>query len=341
MDTLYCIPAFLLTPGFTITRLKIIDGVWVENADRKLGLFVKNQVDDLPVQLLFSITHVISILKAEYESALEARVVDEGGVYVPPRFLDVEALAKQAVVGLSLSSGVSFTFRGFFTVSRTGVQGHYTYKNRAYSHGRESRVSDHMRYAGVPDSGNVEVNSSELKKIVRLIDPYYRSGIYRVDRISMALGHYFEALLSLSPVHTFVGFAMVLESLLSTGSAEVTHTLSERVALLLDSIPVYREQRYREVKALYAIRSKLVHGSSYLKKGRVTTESLFMSARNQNIPESKLEQMKSVAIQTLNKVLGDQELFASLSGPGSESATDKKVDAYFLKRLMGEISSST
>jgi len=51
-----------------------------------------------------------------------------------------------------------------------------------------------------------------------------------------------------------------MESLLSSDPAELSHKLSERVALLLGKQLTDRKHIYATMKAAYSIRSKTVHG---------------------------------------------------------------------------------
>ena len=51
-----------------------------------------------------------------------------------------------------------------------------------------------------------------------------------------------------------------MESLVATGTSELSHQLAERMALLLSADPTEREQIYRDVKRAYGYRSKVVHG---------------------------------------------------------------------------------
>jgi hypothetical protein len=57
-----------------------------------------------------------------------------------------------------------------------------------------------------------------------------------------------------------------LESLLSTSASELTHRLSERVALLCGKIPEKKYGDAQEVYALtkeaYSLRSKIIHGGT-------------------------------------------------------------------------------
>jgi hypothetical protein len=64
--------------------------------------------------------------------------------------------------------------------------------------------------------------------------------------------------------HRFASFMIVLESLFGTTSREITFQLSSRVAWFLNpEDPIERREVFKNIKDLYDIRSKIVHGDIY------------------------------------------------------------------------------
>jgi hypothetical protein len=61
-------------------------------------------------------------------------------------------------------------------------------------------------------------------------------------------------------------FCSAFECLFSTDNKEMTHKLSERVAYFLESDAKKRIEIYSDLKAIYAIRSQVSHGSAITKK---------------------------------------------------------------------------
>jgi len=61
-------------------------------------------------------------------------------------------------------------------------------------------------------------------------------------------------------------YCSALETLLSTSTTELTHRISERVALLIADTEQGRIATYEEMKKLYSIRSAVVHGSDIPRK---------------------------------------------------------------------------
>jgi len=68
-------------------------------------------------------------------------------------------------------------------------------------------------------------------------------------------------------------YCSALESLFTTDNMELSHKLSERVAYFLASTPNKRRELYRQTKNIYAVRSKVVHGSAISKVGNLSTIS--------------------------------------------------------------------
>jgi hypothetical protein len=76
-----------------------------------------------------------------------------------------------------------------------------------------------------------------------------------------------------------------LECLLGTDSVELTHKLSERIAWLLSDNAENRVRIFRQVKALYTIRSRVIHGSV------VTKAQLQELSRHSEIADEFLRQL--------------------------------------------------
>lgn len=79
-------------------------------------------------------------------------------------------------------------------------------------------------------------------------------------RINRAFYHVQGARISGDVAIKIANYCSALEALFATSQAELAHQLSERVACFLEDEPQRRFAAYREVKAAYAVRSKIVHG---------------------------------------------------------------------------------
>jgi hypothetical protein len=81
------------------------------------------------------------------------------------------------------------------------------------------------------------------------------------DRISRALYHLQAARTTRDVAMKVVHFCTAFETLFATSQAELAHQLAERVAWFLEDTAATRLQVYRDMKKIYALRSRVTHGS--------------------------------------------------------------------------------
>ena len=91
---------------------------------------------------------------------------------------------------------------------------------------------------------------------------------------------------------------------------------------------------YEEVKDLYAIRSKIVHGRSAPRKGAMTWETLAITAKISLVPRSTLFKMLAVTVQVINAVLGRPKLREILHVKRSEDKASEAISEYFQSLLL-------
>lgn len=109
-------------------------------------------------------------------------------------------------------------------------------------------------------------------------------------------------------------YCSAFESLFSTDNAELSHKLSERVALFLKNYDYDPFKVYNDVKSFYSIRSKVTHGDS-LQDGKVNT-----------IPE--LSQLCDEYLRyIINTILSDAKLTDIFDG-------DKEKQENYFKELL-------
>jgi hypothetical protein len=109
-------------------------------------------------------------------------------------------------------------------------------------------------------------------------------------------------------------YCVCFETLVGTATTELTHRLSERIAVLLESDPARRLKTYDIAREAYGLRSTVLHGGA-LKQGRV--EALAELARD----------CDDLLRRLLLKLLGDSELQAKFGGDAAV------LDAFFLDLL--------
>lgn len=127
---------------------------------------------------------------------------------------------------------------------------------------------------------------------------------------------------------------MALEAIASTSQNEITHILAERCAVLVHLPGQERVEMYGEIKELYALRSRIVHGRSAPRKGPMNWETLAITAKKSLVPRSQVRRMLAVTLQILNSVLYRPRLLELLHVRRSEEKASKALDKYFLDLLM-------
>ena len=115
---------------------------------------------------------------------------------------------------------------------------------------------------------------------------------------------------------------------------ELTHTISERMAWLLGSSGEERLEIYDRVKALYGARSRLVHGAVSVKKGRVTSETLYVNAKMTIVPLSHIDELTGIVVRLLRAVLDNRELLQCIQEIRSDDATTKAMSQYYRKLIL-------
>jgi hypothetical protein len=141
------------------------------------------------------------------------------------------------------------------------------------------------------------------------------SGLAGSSRIARALYVLQAARTEQDVVIKIVFYCIVLESIFSTDTAGVAHRVAERVANFVGAYPGERRAIFADVKSLYDLRSRVVHGSGL-------QASEIESARR--VSESGDRHLREV----IRKVLSDPELRNVFS-----QSTEKELRKYFLDLL--------
>jgi hypothetical protein len=116
----------------------------------------------------------------------------------------------------------------------------YEFRTRNNNHGQwsalpplERGLRQHEAARGFTPRGkstSLRINASRIKQLAAVIEEYYWAIYSRHDRLSFALGAFWNSIFSSDPVQGYLSLTIVLEALLGTGNTEITHQISERVA---------------------------------------------------------------------------------------------------------------
>jgi hypothetical protein len=113
-------------------------------------------------------------------------------------------------------------------------------------------------------------------------------------------------------------YCSAFEALFASGTTELSHRLSERIAHFAGKTPEQRKTAYGIAKRAYALRSQVVHGSSLPKK---VIPNIHAMCRETD------DLLRTI----LRRIIAEKEMLTLLSSP------DEDIDAFFLDRLMGAV----
>lgn len=315
------------------TRAALQTGISLRRAAGPLGRQVAERTKKLPVQPGFVATHLIVVDQNDYFQGLDARLAAEGRTRDKGDFshVDFDGIARHVLIAITLHGRCTWQVGGnhTFVFSESG----FPYRSGGYSHRDTVAVSQALRYSA-PSDWFRDLKASELRAKCAQLDCYYRSGTWWVDRLSVALGYLWSGLTTTHTELAFVSFCMALEAVASTSNNEITHILAERCALLTASDSEHRVQTYGEVKDLYGLRSKIVHGRSAPRKGPITWESLAITAKQSLVPRSALFRVLALAIAVINGVLKRPDLIALLHVRRTEEKASEALNEYFQRLLL-------
>lgn len=183
------------------------------------------------------------------------------------------------------------------------------FRVRSYAPSPVQEVS-YFSVRAIPLSSRPVIDRARLRRIALLLDPYYRGGLWQIDRMAVALSSLWAGICTPFPDQTFLSLTTVLEALLGDRGGEITHKLAERAAALMSGTRSQRPLHYRAVKGLYDIRSRIVHGDAHTKKGIINWDSFHISAKSAIVPVTKLDELARVVNQVIHAVLSRRELLA-------------------------------
>lgn len=199
-----------------------------------------------------------------------------------------------------------------------------TATHAGYDRSMFTRVPHHAGTAGPLDL-------DELNRIATTIEPYYQPVIWRHDPVSVALSCFWAFLFSRFPDQAYTSLVTILETLLSTGTAEIAHQVSERVAVLIGNSSSERLDIYRTIKKLYDLRSRISHGDLELKKGPIRWNSTIISAKRTIVSIPTLTELARYATAVLCGVLQSAEIMSAMDKKRDDRK--KSLDEFFLTRL--------
>lgn len=269
-------------------------------------------------------SHILLIRPTRYLAGVRKRIQAEGGA-VPKGAVEMvlpSFVARQCLMAAILT-----------TRSRFAVASSYSLRQRdrgwvltGFSNQRLEETSLHV----FSSLRSKPLDLEDAKRLMVKLDRYYRAITWWTDRVGMALGYLWEGLCATYPAQTYISLIALVDSLVGTRQSG-GHALAERVATMLGTDPQSRKAEYDEMKSLYGVRNRLVHGSAHPRKGR----SLYMGAKCSNIPYDDLSRLLSLCVRLIRSSLEDKEYLSLVQTEGKEDKINKQLDTLFLNRLLG------
>jgi hypothetical protein len=191
--------------------------------------------------------------------------------------------------------------------------------------------------AGAMTGGAGPADVEQWRERARQLSRYYRAHLWSVDRLAVALNAFWAAMCTPYLDQAYTSLTTVVEAVVSTDVAELTHTVAERLALLLRSDGPARHGLYREFRNLYKIRSDLVHGREkhYPKGTTLNWGKLSVSAKSAVVPADSVKLLGRIAVELIRAVLDRPHLLEIIRRDGGPETTGKHLQEYYLSLAFG------
>jgi hypothetical protein len=167
----------------------------------------------------------------------------------------------------------------------------------------------------------------ELREMAQRMEIYFAPIFWNHDRIATALGSYWNFLISGSYETAFLSLITVIEALVGA-RFEVTHQICERVAVSLGDDLQTRKDLYNQLKRIYDLRSRFVHGHITPKKGPVGRTQAYLDAKISSIDIHKFRAALTISSRLLARMVQNDDYISVLQ------REDSDLDDYFINMIL-------
>ena len=277
---------------------------------------------------------VVRVAHGEYVEGLKERMVNEGTE--PPEDIWVEtfSITKHVVLSLVIVARLRFRTGAVHTFEEAKSGSRKVFRRLGGSSPgilQFQEASDVM-YSALVRSEQKPSTRRDVLPVVNALERYFRSRLYWNDQLGMALGSFWNSLCTPFPDLAFLGLSASLEALLLTSSSEVTHTLAERAAVLVEKTVDERKTLYQLLKKLYGIRSKIVHGSVGIKRGIQHVDQFSISAKVASVPRAELADMIDLTIRVIIAASLNEDYQSAIRSKNKKDVASNLND-FFLTQL--------
>ena len=329
-----------LYPEIPINRVEIIPGVVFKRSSKKTKKLLKQAKKQSKAILLlgydFDPNYELIIDVDTYDSFQRELIEQEVGT---KRFREIIIdnnkpfgydypqsnhmnIVPQALLSILLFKLVKVKFKGIYSY-RSNADGDSLMLN--------ANTKLHETNIHLNNSGSIP-EYKKLKKIASLINRYFRPYTWFYDRVAFALISFWNSFFSFSSEQAFLSLFASIEALLTSKKDDISRQVMDRYPIILGAAKSKHQFYGQQIKELYDIRSRIIHGNAKLRKG-AAREQFYMSVPYSHIPHDQFWLLYEFTQKLLLKVLFNEKYFEIVSKVRSETTTDKHVQAYFNSKM--------
>lgn len=330
---------FELYPEIPINRVEIIPGVVFKRSSKKSKNLLKQAKKQSKAILLlgydFNPNYELIIDVDTYDSFQRELIEQEVGT---KRFREIIENNKPFGYDYPQSNHMNIVPQALlsillFKLVKVKFKGIYSY--RSTSNGDSLMLNAntklHETNIHIYNSGSIP-EYRKLKKIAFLINRYFRPYTWFYDRVAFALISFWNSFFSFSSEQAFLSLFASIEALLTSNKEDISRQVMNRYPIIIGAAKSKRQFYGEQIKELYSIRSRIIHGNAKLKKGAMR-EQFYMSLPYSHIPYDQFGVLYEFTQKLLLKVLFNEKYFEIVSKVRSETTTDKHVEAYFNSKM--------
>jgi hypothetical protein len=319
-------------------RWTLSPGLWLERLTGSL----KRQLDSDMARVItprvnVNANYAVGVSSREYGDYIRKRLADSGKpVLSSPDDFDHVAhdalnVAQMLITAMLLRREIRFAIGGAYGFDLLPDGRRDIHRTTL-----DTRSLDAMTYMWRqyhPNRSKGPLSRRLLSQTIRSIECYYRPLTWEIDRLAMALKHFWDAFTTHRFHQNFISLTVALECLLTTRDIEVTHLIAERAACLIGKGGAHRLHVYDTLRGIYAARSKIVHGRGVPQ--RIDLKStLVVSPKINVVPEDVHRRLIALSIELFNALLPNKEYLEIIRSGAREDIIDKHLDAFFIKLLL-------
>lgn len=190
---------------------------------------------------------------------------------------------------------------------------------------------DDILMAPHDEIGTISENS--LSRFVQDTEFYYSPLVWSHDRISTALGAYWNFLLAPEYYSAFLSLVTLIEALVSSGPMEISHQVSERTANILAKNAGNKKEIYASVREIYKHRSKLIHGEIKPKKGGIMWQQAYLGANFSSVNINIYKKLIKLSRNLLKFCVADDH-YKSIIREKNPKKNENDFSAFMLDIIM-------